>query len=68
MKQGDTQYKARYNVHNNTTEIVILYRGLRVMSLEFFGQLQPPAVKEYASEAVDLLIQKGVIKSDVDRP
>ena len=67
MKKGDTQYKARYNVTNDTTEIVILYKGARVMSLEFYGQLQPPAVKEYASEAVELLIQKGVIESDVDR-
>ena len=61
-------YKGRYNLYNNTTEIIILYKGCKVMSLEFYGQLQPPAVKEYASEAVDLLIQKGVIKSDVDRP
>ena len=68
MCMNETGYKARYNITNNTTEIIILYKGCKVMSLEFYGQLQPPAVKEYVSEAVEILIEKGVIKSDVDRP
>ena len=55
-------YKARYNVNKGTTEIVILYDGMRVMSLEYYGQLQPPAVKEYAIDAIEILRQKGVIK------
>lgn len=63
----DTEYKARYNTDRNTTEIVILYNGCRVLSLEYYGQLQPPAVKEYALEAIQVLIDKGVIKSDVNR-
>lgn len=58
------KYKARYNVNKGTTEIIILYNGMRVLSLEYYGQLQPPAVREYAIDAIDVLRAKGVIKSE----
>ena len=60
----DTEYKAKYNIYNNTTHIIILYRGSRVFSLEFYGQLHGAAVEEYAKEAIEILIQKGVIKGE----
>lgn len=60
----ETEYKARYNVERDTTQIIILYKGSRVFSLEFHGQLQGAAVKEYADEAIELLKEKGVIKSN----
>ncbi len=60
----ETEYKARYSVERDTTQIIILYKGSRVFSLEFHGQLQGAAVKEYADEAIELLKEKGVIKSN----
>lgn len=60
----ETEYKARYNVERDTTQIIILYKGSRVFSLEFHGQLHGAAVKEYADEAIELLKEKGVIKSN----
>ena len=60
----ETEYKARYNISRDTTQIIILYKGSRVFSLEFHGQLQGAAVKEYADEAIELLKEKGVIKSN----
>lgn len=63
----ETEYKARYNVERDTTQIIILYKGSRVFSLEFHGQLQGAAVKEYADEAIELLKEKGVIKSNKQR-
>ena len=63
----ETEYKARYNVERDTTQIIILYKGSRVFSLEFHGQLQGAAVKEYADEAIELLKEKGVIKENAKR-
>ena len=63
----ETEYKARYNISRDTTQIIILYKGSRVFSLEFHGQLQGAAVKEYADEAIELLKEKGVIKSNKQR-
>lgn len=59
----EVEYKARYNMDGNTTQIIILCNGCKVFSMEFFGQLQPAAVKEYADDAIELLKAKGVIKS-----
>lgn len=58
----DTEYKVNYNYVKNTTTIDILYKGACVFSLEFFGTLGEAAAKEYAIEAVEILIDKGVIK------
>lgn len=58
----DTEYKSTYDIYNNTTLISIIYKGSRVLSLEYYGQLSAAAVYEYAKEAVELLIDKGVIK------
>ena len=63
----DTEYKAKYNIYNNTTHIIILYRGSRVFSLEFYGQLHGAAVDEYANEAIQLLKEKGVIKTNAKK-
>ncbi len=63
---GDTYYKARYKEDGNITEIIIIYRGSRVFSMEFYGQLQAPAIRQYAIEAVEVLIDKGVIKRETD--
>lgn len=45
----DTEYKARYNTDRNTTEIVILYNGCRVLSLEYYGQLLVTAITSAVS-------------------
>lgn len=62
----DTDYKTLYDVTKNTTTIIILYNGCRVLSLEYYGQIKPCAVREYAAEAIQLLIDKGVIKNGID--
>lgn len=59
---GDTKYISDYDYKRGTTVIGIIYKGSRVLSLEYYGQLNPAAVEEYAKEAVQLLIDKGVIK------
>ena len=56
-------YKSRYDFTRNTTEIIILYDKARIFSVEIYGQLQPPAIAQYAAEAIELLKEKGVIKS-----
>ena len=61
---NETDYKARYNIERNTTEIIILYKGSRVFSMEFCGQLQGAAVEEYVKEAIKILTEKGLIKSN----
>lgn len=66
MNKPDTEYSTSYNVMKNTTTISIIYKGSRLLSLEYYGQLQPVAVKEYAIEAVQLLIDKGVIKREIN--
>ena len=48
----DTEYKTLYDVTKNTTTIIILYNGCRVLSLEYYGQIKPCAVREYAAEAI----------------
>ena len=63
----DTEYRARYNIIRNTTQIIILYKGSRVFSMEFYGQVQGAAVEEYAKEAIELLIDKGVIKDNTSK-
>lgn len=60
----EVEYKARYNLSGNTTQIKILYKGFRVLTLEFYGQLQPAAVEEYAKDAIEILKEKGVIKTE----
>lgn len=65
--RNEVQYKARYNLSGNTTQIIILYKGCKIFSLEFYGQLQPAAVEEYANEAIDILKAKGVIKTESKR-
>ena len=63
----ETEYKARYNVERDTTQIIILHKGSRVFSLEFYGQLHGAAVEEYAKEAIEILKEKGVIKENAKR-
>lgn len=60
----EVEYKSRYNLSGNTTQIKILYNGFRVLTLEFYGQLQPAAVEEYAKDAIEILKEKGVIKTE----
>ena len=64
---NEITYKARYNVERDTTQIIILYKGSRVFSLEFYGQLHGAAVEEYANEAIQLLKEKGVIKTNAKK-
>lgn len=63
----DTEYRARYNINRNTTQIIILYKGSRVFSMEFHGQVHGAAVEEYAKEAIELLKDKGVIKENTSK-
>lgn len=64
---ADTKYITDYDFEKGTTEICIIYQGSRVLSLEYYGQLSAGAVEEYAKEAGELLIEKGVIKREVNR-
>lgn len=56
-------YKSCMNYINNETTIIIEYRGKTLLTCIFTGQLQPPAIKEYAIEMCKLLIEKGVFDS-----
>ena len=56
-------YKSCMNYINNETTIIIEYRGKTLLTCIFTGQLQPPAIKEYAIEMCELLIEKGVFDS-----
>ena len=64
---NEITYKARYNIERDTTQIIILHNGSRVFSLEFYGQLHGAAVDEYANEAIQLLKEKGVIKTNAKK-
>ncbi|MBO7715894.1 MAG: hypothetical protein J6S85_20185 [Methanobrevibacter sp.] len=61
---NEIEYKSFYDNDGNTTAIKIINDGFCVLTLEFYGQLQPAAVKAYADEAVELLIEKGVLKKE----
>ena len=58
----DVKYYYWYDVYKDTTIIKIIYDGACIFSLEFIGQMQPPAIKEYAKEAIELMKEKGAIK------
>lgn len=59
---NNTKYHFWHDVYKNTTIIKIIYKDNCVFTLEFTGQLQACAIREYAIDAVQLLIDKGVIK------
>lgn len=67
LEKPDTEYKTIYDYIESTTTIAIIYKGIRVLSLEYSGIIGAAAVREYATEAVQLLIDKGVIKREAYR-
>ena len=54
-------YRHSYDVFLGVTTVKIMVRGKVYLSCEIYGQLEPCAIKEYAREMVELLIDKGVI-------
>ncbi len=55
-------YKSCIDYINNETTIFIQYRGKNYFSCTFIGQLEPAAVRAYAVDMVQILLDKGVLK------
>ena len=60
-KSGRIAYRYALDPFNDTTDIVIEYKGRRVFSCCFSGQMSPPAIEAYAREMTLYLSDKGVI-------
>lgn len=56
------KYEYKYNPFTGTTQITVLDKGNRLMSIEVIGLLNDVAVKAYATDMCRILVKKGVIK------